>query len=170
MSPAPIHPVDELSAAEKCRIYYSRVVDLAVAQGLLDPDPDTEIGHFAFSRYYFEGKELDSGLRGRIKSFEADHPETAKARRKELNERLLGAVEDFRKSDDQEKIKFLIIVGASYCVWPTGTSFTLEYPWTLDGTGRAVRFRKDLSDFTKRRIMTILKKSGKFRNPNIFTS
>lgn len=145
------------------------MVDLAVAQELLDPDPDTEIGHFAFSRYYVEGKELDLGLRSRIQRFEANHPDIVTARRRELNERLLGAVDEFRKSDNEEKIRFLIIVGASYCVWPTGTSFTLEYPWSLDGEGRSVRFRKDLSDFTKRRIITSLKKSGKFRNPNIFS-
>lgn len=169
MSGPPIHPVDELSASEKCRIYYSRVVDLAVAQGLLDPDPDTEIGHFAFSMHYVEGKELDLELRCRIQRFETNHPDIVTARRRELNERLLGAVEDFRKSDAEEKIRFLIIVGASYGVWPMGTSFTLQYPWGLDGTGSAVCFRKDLSEFTKRRIIAILKKNGKFRNPNLFS-
>jgi hypothetical protein len=35
----PVHPVDNLSPDEKCRIYYSRVVDLAVFQGLVIPDP-----------------------------------------------------------------------------------------------------------------------------------
>ncbi len=33
----PVHPVDNLSPDEKCRIYYSRVVDLAVFSGIIDP-------------------------------------------------------------------------------------------------------------------------------------
>jgi len=41
-------------------------------------------------------------------------------------------------------------------------------PWDLDGKGQPVRFRTDLTDFMKRRILEILKKAGKLRNPRLF--
>jgi hypothetical protein len=47
-SERPEHPVSVLSQEEKYRIYYSRVVDLAVYSSLLTADSNTEIGHFAF--------------------------------------------------------------------------------------------------------------------------
>jgi hypothetical protein len=36
----PIHPVEALSSLDKCDIYFSRVVDLAVVSGLLEPDSE----------------------------------------------------------------------------------------------------------------------------------
>jgi hypothetical protein len=164
----PIHPVDNLSPDEKSRIYYSRVVDLAVFQGLLIPDLDGEIGHFAFSRYYFQGQDLDTKLREALRDFEEKYPELIMLRRSEQDRKFIGTVEEFYKSGNEEKIRDLIVVGASHRVWPTGTSFTLTYPWDLDGTGQMVRFRRDLSDFTKRRIVKILKSAGKLLTPDLF--
>lgn len=166
----PIHPVDRLSRDEKCRIYYSRVVDLAVFQGLLMPDPDSEIGHFAFSRHYFQGQDFDAKLRTALKEFEEKFPELILLRRSEQDRKFLGTVEEFYTSRNEERLRDLIIVGASYRVWPTGTSFTLIYPWNLDCTGRTVRFRDDLSDFMKRRIVKILKDSGKLRSSDLFAN
>jgi hypothetical protein len=165
----PVHPVDTLGPDEKCRIYYSRVVDLAVFQGWLIPDPDGEIGHFAFSKYYFQGQDLDAKLRTALREFEENYPELILLRRSEQDKKFMGTVEDFYKSGDEEKLRDLVTVGASQRVWPTGTSFTLTYPWDLDGSGHMVRFRSDLSDFTKRRILKILKGVGKLRNTGLFT-
>jgi len=166
----PTHPVDKLSRDERCRIYYSRVVDLAVFQGLLIPDPDSEIGHFAFSRHYFQGQDCDAKLRVALREFEEKFPELILLRRREQDRKFLGTVEEFYMSGNEEKIRDLIVVGASYSVWPTGTSFTLIYPWNLDATGRTVRFRDDLSDFMRRRIVKILKDSGKLRSPDPFSN
>jgi hypothetical protein len=44
----------------------------------------------------------------------------------------------------------------------------LTYPWDLDGKGRIVRFRQDLSDFMKRRIVAILRKAGKLGHSALF--
>jgi hypothetical protein len=163
-----VHPADKLTPGDTNRIYYGRVVDLAVFSGLLVPDPDTEIGHFAFSAFYEQGRQLDKALMEEIAEFEARHPEFVKQRRNELNRSFLGAVESFREADNESKIQSLILVGASHGVWPTGTSFTLTYPWDLDGTGRKVRFRPDLSEFTRRRIVEILRKAGKLRSSGLF--
>jgi hypothetical protein len=165
----PVHPVDNLNPDEKCRIYYSRVVDLAVFQGLLIPDLDGEIGHFAFSRYYFQGQDLDTRLRDALKDFEERYPELMLLRRSEQDRKFMGTVEEFYKSGNEEKIQDLIVVGASHRVWPTGTSFTLTYPWDLDGAGQMVRFRSDLPDFTKRRILKILKSAGKLQTTDLFS-
>ncbi|HMK36953.1 MAG TPA: hypothetical protein VK463_17900 [Desulfomonilaceae bacterium] len=164
----PVHPVDKLSADEKCRIYYSRVVDLAVFQGLLLPDPDDEIGHFAFSKYYFQGQDLDTKLRIALRVFEEKFPELILLRRNERDRTFLGTVEEFYRSENEDKLRDLIVVGASHKVWPIGTSFTLTYPWDLAGTGQTVRFRDDLTDFMKRRIVRILKSAGKLRTPDLF--
>jgi hypothetical protein len=166
----PVHPVDNLSPDEKCRIYYSRVVDLAVFQGLVIPDPDGEIGHFAFSKYYFQGQDLDTKLRAALRDFEEQYPELMVLRRSEQDKKFMGTVEEFYMSGNEEKLRDLVIVGASHRVWPTGTSFTLTYPWDLDGTGRMVRFRTDLSEFSKRRILKILKSVGKLRSSDLFTN
>jgi hypothetical protein len=165
----PLHPAEALSGQDKCDIYFSRVVDLAVESGLLDPDPNAEIGHFAFSEHYFRGEDLDRRLQIDLRRFEDEHPGAVAHRRELQNEAFLGAVDDFLRSSDEEKIRELIIVGASYRVWPTGTSFVLTYPWDSAGNGQVVAFRRDLSAFTKRRILAILKKAGKLRNPNLFT-
>jgi len=152
-----IHPVELLSLDQKHDIFYCRVVDLAVAQSLLTPDPDTEVGHFAFSRHYYEGKKLDIELRKAIAEFDANYPDAAATRRLEKDRMALGAVQGFLKAGPDERIRELIRIGASYSVWPRGTSFTLTYSWDLDGKGRTVQFRDDLSDFMKRRIIKILK-------------
>ncbi len=165
----PIHPVDKLSAGDKWRIYYARVVDLAVASNLLVPDPDTEIGHFAFSRYYDHGKQLDTSLMSAINRFEREHGDAVAMRSTELDRRFRGAVESFQRASSEEKIRELITIGASHQVWPTGTSFVLTYPWDLDGTGRVVRFREDLTDFMKRRVIDMLARAGKLRSPDPFT-
>lgn len=165
-----IHPADALSQDDKYRIFYSRVVDMAVVSGLLIPDPGTEIGHFAFSRYYYEGNELDRNLRSAIIEFQERHPEIVRERRAVRNQAYMNAVEDFLDSDNEEKIQELILVGASYAVWPTGASFVLTYPWDPGGgEGEPVRFREDLSEFMKRRVIEILRKAGKLKNPNLFT-
>jgi hypothetical protein len=144
------------------------VVDLAVIQGLLIPDPDSEIGHFAFSRHYFQGQDFDAKLRMALREFEEKFPELILLRRTEQDRQFMGTVEEFYTSRNDDKIRDLKIVGASHRVWPTGTSFTLTYPWELDGSGRMVRFRDDLSDFMKRRIVKILKDAGKLRSPDLF--
>ena len=165
---SPVHPVSALSHKEKCLIYYSRIVDLAVAYGMLTPDPNTEIGHFAFSPHYWQGKAIDKRLGRAVRDFDRAHPHVAVERLVRQNEEFCGAVEDYLTSSNSEKLRDLIRVGASYHVWPVGTSFTLRYPWDLEGNGRPVRFRDDLPVFTKRRILEILKKVGKLRNPNLF--
>jgi hypothetical protein len=165
-APPPIHPVDALTPLEKCKIYYSRVVNLAVWSELLVPDPNTEIGHFAFSSYFTEGSELDQALQDAIRRFSEERPELIIQRISEQDARFLGAVTSFRESDDGEKIQDLIIVGGTRNVWPVGSSHVLTYPWDADGTGRPVRFRSDLTDFMKRRIVSILTKAGKLRDLN----
>lgn len=162
------HPVDALSSSDKCSIYYSKVVDLAVLRGLLQPDPNTEIGHFAFSHHYDKGKRLARDILHAIREFNERHPEVASDRLTRKNEEFLGAVEAYRESSDKDKIKDLIVLGASYRIWPTGTSFTLSYPWDLAGNGHPVRFREDLSPFMKRRIMEILRQAGKLHDPHLF--
>ena len=158
---APVHPADQLALHEKCRIYYRRVVDLAVARGLLTPDPDTEIGHFAFSDSYVQGKILDGKLRAAIRAFEKEYPDAAAERTARRNALLGGTLHRFLESEPEEKIEDLIRIGASYLVWPAGTSFVLTYPWDLSGRGRPVRFRTDLTEFMKRRVVAILKEAGK---------
>lgn len=165
---SPVHPVSALSHQEKCLIYYSRIVDLAVARGLLTADPNTEIGHFAFSPHYWQGKTIDRRLNQAVRDFGQAHPHLVTQRRFRQNEESWGAVEDYVTSDNAEKLQDLIRVGASYHVWPVGTSFTLQYPWDLEGNGRPVRFRDDLTLFSKRRILEILQKVGKLRNPHLF--
>lgn len=167
-SKQPEHPVSAFSQEEKYRIYYSRVVDLAVYASLLTPDPNTEIGHFAFSRYYEEGKALDEDLGRALQEFEQKYPGELRKRRASLNIELVGAIDEYFRSDKADKLRDLIRVGASYRVWPVGTSFTLTYPWDLSGRGRPVRFREDLSPFMKRRILEVLKNAGKLRNPSLF--
>jgi len=164
----PVHPVDSLTPERKYRIYYHRVVDLSVASGLLTDDPDTEIGHFAFSSYYQEGGILDEKLGETIARFEDVYPKIAVRRSTRRNRELMGAVERFHASSVEEKIADLIRVGASRKVWPLGTSFTLTYPWDLTGKGRPVRFRDDLTDFMKRRIIKILEETGKLRSSDPF--
>lgn len=162
------HPVDTLTTAEKHRIYFCRVVDLAVVGGLLTPDRDSEIGHFAFSRHYDDGRDIDRRLQQSLQVFKAEHPEAAFLRASQKDEEFLGAVTEFEREPNSLKIQDLIRIGASYAIWPTGTSFVLTYPWDLEGNGHAVRFREDLSDFMKRRVLAILKKAGKLRDPNLF--
>ncbi len=164
----PEHPVESLSLSDRCLIYYGRVVDLAVLSGLLTRDPMTEIGHFAFSDHYAKGKTLDRDLREAIREFDRRHAHAARARWEKLNQAFSGVVENYRSSSDREKIQDLIRVGASYRVWPACTSFTLTYPWDLEGNGQPVRFRDDLSLFMKRRILEILRKAGKLHDPNLF--
>ena len=164
----PVHPADALSMEERCRIYYSRVVDLAVARGLLTADPNTEIGHYAFSHHYIAGKDSDLMLQRALHEFEEKFPELVIERKATKDQVFMGAVEGFLRSDSAEKTEELILVGATHCVWPVGTSFTLTYPWDLDGNGRPVRFRKDLTDFMKRRIIVILRKAGKLGHSDLF--
>lgn len=163
-----LHPVDLLLSTDKNRIYFSRVVDLAVFQGLLTNDPNSEIGHFAFSQYYREGKDLDLTLRWDIERYESQKPLDAENRRRTLAITLDEVAEDFLALENEDKLKELILVGASYAVWPKGTSFVLTYPWDADGSRRPVRFRPDLSEFQKRRILEILKKTGLYRGINPF--
>ena len=165
---SPDHPLDSLSAKDKCDIYFSKVVDLAVLSGLLAPDSTTEIGHFAFSSHYVRGKQLGTELLVSLAEFRERYPEHALARRISQNEKYLGVVEQYHDSSDEEKVRDLILLGASYRIWPTGTSFTLTYPWDLEGRGRPVRFRDDLSRFMKRRILAILREAGKLHNPYLF--
>ncbi|MEJ2715692.1 MAG: hypothetical protein P8182_00895 [Deltaproteobacteria bacterium] len=165
---APVHPADKLALHEKCRIYYRRVVDLAVARGLLSPDPATQIGHFAFSDSYAQGKILDNQLRRAIRTFEEENPEAVAERAARRNRLFRGAVEDFIRSRPEEKIEDLIRIGASYSVWPAGTSFVLTYPWDLSGRGRPVQFRPDLTEFMKRRVIAILRQAGKLRGSTPF--
>lgn len=167
IKPPPIHPVDALKPQDKYRIYFHRVVLLAVAAGLLTSDPKTEIGHFAFSRYFTEGQDLDKALREAINEFTAQYPELVENRRDELDDASGGAVSAYLKSEPQDKVQELILIGASHNVWPVGTSHVLTFPWDLEGKGRPVTFRSDLSDFMKRRVLDILKRAGKLRNPHI---
>jgi hypothetical protein len=164
----PQYPTDTLSRDDKYLIYYCKVVDLAVRAGLLTSDPMTEIGHFAFSEHYSKGKSLQRQLHAAIREYHERHPNIALERDIRRDEEFLGAAEQYRTASDEEKIKDLIKVGASYRVWPHGTSFTLTYPWDLSGRGQQVRFRDDLSIFTKRRILEILKQAGKLRDPDLF--
>lgn len=166
--PGPVHPVDALSSQQKCKIYYSRVVDLAAASGLLVPDPDTEIGHFAFSRHYNEGCELDRMLQHALRDFAKHHPDLVSARTYRLDEEFSGVATAFQSSTGPERLRDLILIGASHGVWPIGTSFTLTYPWDLEGRPRPVTFRDDLTEFMRRRILEILRKAGKLRNPQLF--
>jgi len=163
-----INPVDRLAEQDKCRIYFSRVVDLAVFSGLLDSDSNTEIGHFAFSVHYYSGKKMDGDLQAALELFREEHPDLIADRGIARNELFAGAPESFVAQTDAEKISDLIIVGATRSVWPTCTSFALTYPWDLDGAGVPVRFRPDLTEFQKRRFLSILRKAGKLRNPGIF--
>lgn len=163
-----VHPVDALTTAEKNRIYFSRVVDLAVAAGLLTPDRDSEVGHFAFSRHYDEGREADQRLQQALQDFRSLHPETDRERRSLKDATFLGAVTVFENESDAEKILDLMRIGASYAIWPTGTSFVLTYPWDLEGNGHPVRFRDDLSEFLQRRVLSILRKAGKLRHQDLF--
>ncbi len=152
----PAHPVDGLTEHEKCRIYFHRVVDLAVAEELLPPDRHTPVGWFAFSDAYEEGKRLDATLRLELGRFENDHPRLVKNRHALLDLQHGGAVELYQRSSTKEKKADLIRIGATYRVWPTGVSFVLTYPWDLAVNGIPVRFRQDLSDFSRRRICRIL--------------
>lgn len=164
----PIHPADVLSPEQKCRIYYRRVVDLAVLAGLLMSDPDTEIGHFAFSRHYREGLELDRKLQDALRVFTERFPTVVRHRRQQQDETLMGVATAFQQASHEEKRHDLIVIGATYRVWPVGTSFTLTYPWDLEGRGQPVRFRSNLPQFMRRRILDILKQAGKLRTPNLF--
>jgi hypothetical protein len=164
----PVHPADVLSREGTCRIYYSRVVDLAIARGLLTADPNTEIGHFAFSHHYYEGKDSDLMLQRALHDFEEKFPELVIERKDKKDQVFMGAVEGFLRSDQAERTEDLILFGATHCVWPVGTSFTLTYPWDLDGKGRPVRFRNDLTDFMKRRIILMLRKAGKLGHSDLF--
>ncbi len=168
-SAPPIHPADALKPHDKYRIYYFRVVQLAVAAGLLPSDSHTEIGHFAFSRYFAEGQELDRTLKEAIAALAEKYPELILARRAQQDEMSEGAVTAFVQSEPSNKVRDLILIGASYHVWPVGTSHVLTYPWDLDGNGRPVTFRSDLTDFMKRRVREILKKAGKLRKPLIIS-
>ncbi len=166
----PIHPLDRLSADQKCQIYYRRVVDLALATGLLEPDPNSPVGHFVFSSHYFHGKTLDEAIGGAVARFRRDYPKLAAERYARLNNRLAGAIESFWESTPQELIRELILIGATFGVWPRCTSFVLTYPWDLGGTPRPVGFRSDLSDFMKRRVTKILLEAGKLKGPGPFHS
>jgi hypothetical protein len=164
----PTHPVDALSSEQRCRIYYHRVVDLAVLAKLLTSDQDTEIGHFAFSRHYREGRELDLKLQEALRTFTERFPEAIQDRRRQQDEALAGVATAFHQASNADKLRDLIVIGATYRVWPVGTSFALTYPWDLEGRGHPVRFRSDLPDFMKRRILAILQKAGKLQTPNLF--
>lgn len=165
-----VHPIDRLSEQEKCRIYFRRVVDLAVAEGMLPRDRHTPVGWFAFSVAYEEGKRLDEKLQDDLHRFEHDHPQLAKDRHALLDERYKGAVGLYKQSSAEDKRADLIRIGATYRVWPTCVLFTLTYPWDLVGNGIPVRFRLDLSDFTKRRICRILEDASIAFDPDRFDS
>lgn len=165
---APIHPVDALSEQEKCWIYFRRVVDLAVAEGLVPGDPRTPIGHFAFSACYTRGRNLDEQLSTELARFEEQYPDVVKSRHAEMDWRYPEVIERYQRSSASEKRDDLIRIGASYRVWPSCTSFVLIYPWDLAGRGRLVTFRPDLPQFTKRRILQILKDAGQPCDFNIF--
>ncbi len=161
----PVHPADLLTEPEKHRIYYFRVVNLAVNEGLLPPSSDSDVAHFAFSDYYAQGRELDRQLRSALQDFEARFPRVAQAR----EDQMAALWKQEPSADPQKQIRQeLILIGASHAVWPTGTSFVLTYPWSLDGTAARVRFRDDLSEFMKRRIRDILAKAEKLRDPCLF--
>jgi hypothetical protein len=169
MNPPPVHPIDALRPQDKYKIYYCRVVFLAVAAGLLTSDPNTEIGHFAFSRHFVEGEELDRALREALKLFAEKYPELVLMRRAELDDTSGGAVTEFIESTSHNKVRDLILIGASHQVWPVGTSHVLTFPWDLEGNGRPVTFRSDLTEFMKRRVKDILKRAGKLRNPQLIS-
>ena len=114
------------------------------------------------------GKTTDLMLQRALHEFEEKFPELVIERKATKDQVFMGAVEGFLRSDSAEKTEELILVGATHCVWPVGTSFTLTYPWDLDGKGRPVRFRKDLTDFMKRRIIVILRKAGKLGHSDLF--
>jgi hypothetical protein len=164
----PIHPVDALSELDKYRIYYFRVVELAVASGLLNRDPDSEIGHFAFSRYYEDGCITLRTLKEKTQCFELEYPKAKLLRISKRDAQVQDAMRAYLSSGIEEQTQDLIRVGASHRVWPTGTSFTLTYPWDLAGNGQIVQFRRDLNDFMKRRIIAILRQEGKLRDINLF--
>ncbi|WP_157212207.1 hypothetical protein [Desulfomonile tiedjei] len=111
---------------------------------------------------------MDFDLQVAIRQFEQRHPEIVGERHDRQDHLFGGIVTAFSKEARSEKLRDLIILGATYGIWPVGTSFVLTYPWDLDGRGRLVRFRSDLSDFMKRRIIEILKKAGKLRHENPF--
>ncbi|MEW6350040.1 MAG: hypothetical protein AB1646_13320 [Thermodesulfobacteriota bacterium] len=160
----PIHPADLLTEPERHRIYFFRVVNLAVKEGLIPPTADSEVGHFAFSDFYAHGRELDRDLRTALRDFEARFPRVARAREDQNTELWKqDPSADLQKELRQE----LILIGASHAVWPTGTSFVLTYPWTLEGTPAAVRFRDDLSEFMRRRIRVLLTQAGKIGDPSL---
>lgn len=163
-----IHPIDQLLQGEKYTIYFKRVVDLAVRLGLLENDPNTEVGHFAFSRRYYQGRLLEAKLAEEIIRFEVERPDTIESVKAERH-RAYNITEDTGKNwSDKDQIRHLILVGASYKIWSVGVSHALIYPWSISGQARPVTFRKDLSDFTKRRIIKILQEAGKLRNPDLF--
>ena len=163
-----IHPVDALSELDKYRIYYFRVVELAVASGLLNRDSDSAIGYFAFSRYYEDGCIALRTLKERIQRFELEHPSSTQLRIVKSDAQTRDAMHAYLSSGIEEQTQDLIRVGASHRVWPTGTSFTLTYPWDLAGNGQKVRFRRDLNDFMKRRIITMLRQAGNLKDIYLF--
>jgi hypothetical protein len=107
-------------------------------------------------------------LRSALIRFEKKHPEIVQERRSNMNQAYIGALEDFLGSDNAERIQELIVVGASRAIWPAGTSFVLTYPWDLIGKGKPVRFRDDLSEFMKRRVLEILRRAGKLSTIHLF--
>ncbi len=163
-----VYPTDILTVPQKCDIYYARVVDLAVERGLLTPDPETEVGCFAYSQHYYEGRKLAERLKEALRLFEKKHPKIVEARARERDDLFGGIHEVIQQSGPSEKTANLIRIGASRRIWPTGTSFVLTYPWDLSGSGRPVTFRNDLNDFMKRRVIAILEKAGKLRSRNLF--
>jgi len=58
----------------------------AVFSGLLEPDPNSEIGHFAFSRHYTLGRDLDRSLQGTLREFKSRHPDMVAMRRSKQND------------------------------------------------------------------------------------
>jgi hypothetical protein len=163
-----IHPLDRLRSEEKEKIYFKRVVDLAVWSGFLNPDPNSEVGHFAFSPRYYEGREFEARLAREIIDFETERPELASR----IKSRRLAAFniseQEQENWTEKEQARHLILVGASYRIWPTGVSHVLTYPWDDNGHGRPVTFRSDLTEFNKRRVIRILRDAGKLRNPDLF--
>ena len=122
----------------------------------MPPRRDTPVGWFAFSHAYEEGRKLDGRLREDLAHFEQDHPELVKKRHSLLDRRFQGTIKRHQQASPGEKRADLIRIGATYRVWPEGVSFVLTYPWDLEGNGRPVSFRPDLSDFSRRRIRRIL--------------
>lgn len=163
-----IHPLDLLQPEEKNKIYFKRVVDLAVWSGLLNPDPNSHVGHFAFSNHYHDGKRLETKLAEEIAYFEAENPELSKKIRDRRFQAFNISEEEQANWTERDEAQHLILVGASYQIWPKGVSHALTYPWDLDGRGSPVTFRPDLTEFNKRRVIKILKDAGKLRDPNLF--